>query len=223
VHPRQGGRPRPHGVGQQQLAAGRGVQLVDGVQGPLVGHRERTDLAHLVAPELDPQRVLGSGREHVHDAATDGELAATLDHVHPGVSQPGELGHHRLEGHLVADPQPHRPQLAKAGGHRLHQAAHGRHHHGQRPVLLRVGQPAQHGQPPAHRVRARRQPLVRQRLPGREHRDPLRPDQVADGRGQHLGLATGGGHREHRTTCGGGQRRDHHRPGRRRALQLQQR
>ena len=49
-------------------------------------------------------------------------------------------------------------------------------------MLLGMGEPAQHGQPAADGVGARRQPLVRQRLPGREHHHPVGADQVADRR-----------------------------------------
>ena len=69
-----------------------------------------------------------------------------------------------------------------------------------RIVRPRVGEPAQHGEAAADGVRARRQPLVRQRLPGRELHDGCPPgrQQGAQRGGQVLRLTAGGGHREHR-------------------------
>ena len=51
----------------------------------LVGHREVADLLHLVAEEVDPDRMLLGRWEDVHDAAADRELAAPLDQIHPDV------------------------------------------------------------------------------------------------------------------------------------------
>ena len=74
-----------YGVGEQQLAARRRPELLDLLQGALVGDREGADLLDVVAPELHPQRVLLGGREDVDDAAADGVLAALLDQVDAGV------------------------------------------------------------------------------------------------------------------------------------------
>ncbi len=225
---RQRGRAGLHAVGQQHLAARRRGELPHlGRQRPLVGHRERPDLADLVAPELHPQRVLGGRREHVEDATAHRELAALLDHVDPRVGHvhqpPDELGEVQLDAHL----QVHRLQLAQPRRHRLDQRPHGRHHDLQRPgrVLLGVRQPAQDLQPRAHGVRARRQPFVRQRLPRREVHDRVRPDQVAQLRRQVVGLAPGRGHHQHRAVGAlvGGERRGDQRPGGGRAFELERR
>ena len=66
------------------------------------------------------------------------------------------------------------------------------------PALVRVGQPAQYGQPPPDGVRARRQPLVRQRLPRRVHRDRVGRQQPAQRGGQVVGLPGGGGDGQYR-------------------------
>ena len=80
------GGPLAHGVGEQQLAAGRRPQAVLGdLEGALVGDLEPADLLDRVAPELQAQRVLLGGREDVEDAAAHGELAAALDEVGAGV------------------------------------------------------------------------------------------------------------------------------------------
>ena len=87
----EGRGPGAYVVGEQQLAAGRRPQAVLGdFQGALVGDLEVADLLDVVAPELHAQRVLLGGREHIEDAAADGELAALLDEFDAGVRGGGE-------------------------------------------------------------------------------------------------------------------------------------
>ena len=72
------------------------VELGDGVAG------ERVDLADpldLVAPELDPDRLLGVGREDLDRIAPDPEGALLEGDVVPAVLDPHQLGEH-----LVASP-----------------------------------------------------------------------------------------------------------------------
>ena len=106
-------RPLADLVGQQQLAARRCPQPLDRLERALVGDREGPDLLDLVAPELDPERVLLGRREDVDDAAAHGELAAPLDQVDPGVRRLGEPAHDVVERHRVAD-----AQLDRARGRR---------------------------------------------------------------------------------------------------------
>ena len=97
------GGPLAHGVGEEQLAAGRRPQPVLGdLEGALVGDLEPADLLDRVAPELQPQRVLLGGREDVEDAAAHGELAAPLDEVGAGVGRGREVLDDLLERRLVA-------------------------------------------------------------------------------------------------------------------------
>ena len=155
-------------LGEQQLAAAGRVQLVDRGDRALVGDGERAQLAHLVAPELDAHGVLGGRREDVDDAAADGELAAGGDHLDAGVGQLDEPDQQLVEVVLVADPQRHRVEPAQAGRDRLDQAARGGDDDARRGV--RVGEPGGRSQAAADGVRARREPLVRQRLPARAAR-----------------------------------------------------
>ena len=60
-----------------------------------------------------------------------------------------------------------------------------------------MGQPAQHGQAPADRVGARRQPFVRERLPAGVERDGVGAEQAGQRLGEVLGLPAGRGDREH--------------------------
>ena len=197
--------PAPHLGGEQQFATAGGVQLVDGGDGALVGHGEAAQLADLVAPELDAHGVLGGGREDVDDPAADGELAAGGDHLHPRVGQLDEADQQVVEVVGVADPQADRLQPAQAGRDRLDQAAGGRHDQPGRGGG--VGQPAEDRQPAADGVRARREPLVRQGLPARQHGDDVATEQVRGGGGEVVGLAVGRGDGEDRPALGeaGGQ------------------
>jgi hypothetical protein len=170
---RQIERAAPDLRGEQQLPARRGPQPFDRFDGALVRDREGTDLLDLVAPELHPGRMLVGGREDVQDAATDRELAALGDQVHPCVRHVGKPTCHVLELGLAAGDQLDRLEVAEPLELRLQNRPHRRHHDAEL-AAVRVGEAAQHSQPPADRVGPRRQPLVRQRLPGRVHRDPVR-------------------------------------------------
>ena len=194
----QRGGPLAHRVGEQQLAAAGRVQLVDGGDGALVGDGERAQLADLVAPELDAHGVLGGGREDVDDPAAHGELAARRDHLDPRVGQLDEPHQQGVEVVGVADAQRHRLEPAQAGGDRLDEAARGGDDQARRVV---GGEAAEHREPAADGVRARREALVRQGLPAGQHGDGCAIDQIRGGGAQVLGLAVGGGDGEHGATA----------------------
>ncbi len=61
-----------------------------------------------------------------------------------------------------------------------------------------MGEPAQQHHPGADGVHARRQPLVRQRLPRREHRDGFTEDALQFGV-EVVGFAAGGGDHQQRS------------------------
>ena len=75
----QAGGPLPHGLVGHQLAAAEQLDLAQVVDRPLVGHVEPGQPVDLVAPQVDPDRLVGGGREDVDDAAPHGQLAAVLD------------------------------------------------------------------------------------------------------------------------------------------------
>ena len=214
---------------QQQFPAGRRPQPVVGpADAALVGDLEVADLLYRVAEELDPQRVLLGGREDVHDAAADGDLAAGRHQVGPGVADLDQPGQQVIELAGLALVQADWLQVAQAGHDGLQQAPHRGHHHGERPVRLtrlgRVGEPPQYGDPPPDRIGLRGEPLMRQRLPAREAGHAARGQEGAEGRGQVVGLPGGGGDREHEPGLGcpveAGQRRGQHRSQRRRRDQV---
>ena len=159
--------------GEQQLPAGRCPQpLRGGVQTALVGGPEVADLLDRVPPEFHPEGMLLGGREHIQDAAADRDLATMLDQVGARVPDVHQVRDDLLEVGRLAAPQGHWLQVTQTAHHRLQQAAHrgDQHTEGTGPDAagVRVGEPAQHGQPPPRRIRARREPFVREGLPGRE-------------------------------------------------------
>ena len=199
-------RPSLHLRCEQNLPAGLGGERRSGrpgIDGSLIGDGEPADVGDLVAEELHPHRVIVGRREDVENAAADGDLAPLLHHVNSGVGQRDEPLHQPAQVGPVADVQDDGRHLAQVGCHRLDQRADGGDHHGQLPawILLRVGEPPQRRQPFADCVGSRRQPLVRQGLPRREDHHFVRPEQVGDGRGGHLGLPPGGRHEQHRYLC----------------------
>ena len=111
-----------------------------------------------------------------------------------------------LEVGLLARAQRHRLQVAEPADHRLQHCADGHDQDRDGPAdrvrasvrrVTGVRQPAQHGQPAGHRVAARGQPLVRQRLPRGELGDRVLRQVAAQVGDQVLGGSSGGGHREH--------------------------
>ena len=115
------GRPGLDVVGEQQLAARWRPQTMLGqLDRTLVGDLEVADLLDLVAPELDPERMLLGRREDVEDSAAHREVASLLDEVRAGVAGCDEVGHD--VGELapgVADLQRHRHELAQTRNLRL--------------------------------------------------------------------------------------------------------
>ena len=183
-------------VGEQQLSAGRRPQVVDGIEGALVGDREATDLLDRVTPELHPERMLLGGREDVDDATADRELTATLDQVDPHVGSRGEVLDQSLEAVLVASRDGDRSEVGQTLDLRLEQRSHRRDDdlHGHR---VGVHEPPQDGQTATDGVGARRQPLVRQGLPRGVVRHRVGADEVAECGDEVLALTRRGGDDEH--------------------------
>ncbi len=184
--------PSAYVLGQQQLAARRRPQSLHRPQGALVGDRERADLLHLVAPELHPQRVLLGGREDVDDAAAHRELPAALHHVDAGVRRLREAAHDVVDRPGLPRNELDGLDVGQAGHLGLEQAPDGRDDHAQRTVGgvgPGVAQAPEDGEPAAHGVAARAQPLVRQRLPARVVGDRRGVDEVGQLLHEVLGLS----------------------------------
>jgi len=185
-----------HGVGEEQLAGGWRPEAVHGVHGALVGHGEGADLVHGVPEELHAERVRLGGREDVEEAATDGELAAALHHVHAGVGGVGKAALDVPHVRLIPGAERDRGEPAEALRDGLEEGADGHQDHpggvGLRGGGVRVGEAAEDGEAAGDRVRARGEPLVGQGLPGREDGDGVLGEVGAQGGLGLLGLAGGG-------------------------------
>ena len=190
-------------LGEQQLAARRGPEPLDGLQGALVGDREAADLLDLVAPQLDAHGVLGGRWEDVEDPAAHGELAALLDEVDALVGGVGETAYEVLEGRLVADGDLDRLELSEPLDLGLEHGAHGCDDDPERTragLVAGVAEPTQHREATPDRVAARAEPLVGQGLPGGVLRDQLGVEEGAERGDEILGLPRGRGDREHAAT-----------------------
>ena len=165
-------------------------------EGALIGDRERADLLDFVAEELDTIRMLGGGREDIHDAAADGELSAARHHVHAQIGELDEASHDRVE---LGAPAPG-PQLEHAGGgqtgrDRLQGAADGCRHD-QGGIARELGEQAKHFQSPPDRFGTGTQPFVRERFPRGEVHDGGRRDESGQRIAEALRAPTGRGDRE---------------------------
>jgi hypothetical protein len=110
----QRGGPGLDLIGDQQFPAGRGDDLGQrDVEGALVGYRERPDLLDGVAEEVDPDRMFQGGREDVHDAAADAELATSLHQIDAGVGGPDQVSRHVGDVVVGADGDPDGQQGAE--------------------------------------------------------------------------------------------------------------
>ena len=181
-----------HGIGEQQLTAGRCPQAVlGGAQGALVGDGEVAHLVDLVAPELHAQRVLLDGGEHVEQATADGELPALLDHVHARITRGREVADDGVEVGSHALRQPHGFEVGQPDDDGLQQRPNGGDDDPQFAPGFGVHDATQPRQPLADDVRTGRQPLVRQGLPGGELDEGVDRKQARQRRDDVLGLAAG--------------------------------
>ena len=218
--------PAALGLAQPHLPARPGLDRGQLGQGPLAGHGEGPDALDLVAPQLDPDRVVLAGREEVDQAAPDGDLAPALDHVGAGVAGRDQPLQQLLEVDPVAGGHGHRLDHVQPGGEWLHHRPGG---HGQQAQARSVGgagaappnppgqiglaEPVEQAQAGGHRLRAGRQPLVGQGLPGREGGGRVRAQEGGNVGGQGLGVGGGGGGHDHQPPGGLGQPGHHERPG----------
>lgn len=184
--------------------------MLGDLQGPLVGDLEVADLLDVVAPELHAEGVLLGRREDVQDAAAHGELAALLDQLDPGVRRCRERVHDLAQIRALPAAQRDGLQVAEPLDLRLEHGAHRRDDHadraGLRVVLPGVREAAEHGETAAHGVRAGREPLVGQGLPGGELRHGVRRQQGPQRGREILRLPAGRGDGQHRTPGVPGQR-----------------
>ena len=80
-----------HLVARRELAGREDHRLGEVGDRALVVDAERGEPVDLVAPQVDADRRVGGGREHVDDRAAPGELAAVLDELLAPVAERDEL------------------------------------------------------------------------------------------------------------------------------------
>ena len=85
------------------LGGGVDRRLVGGVERTLRERRERANLLDLVAEEVDAKRLATRRREHVDEAAADGELPALVHAIDALVARERELLGEPVDARLVAD------------------------------------------------------------------------------------------------------------------------
>ena len=193
--------PGPHLVGQQQLAARRRPQPGHRLEGALVGDRERPDLLDLVAPELHPQRVLLGRREDVDDARRGPRTRRASPPGPPGSTpRPPAVVRRRRA-------RPRSPTDSSTGSRSARPRTWGCSTERTGATTTRSG-PFEASSPGCRSrrstasrrpdgVAARRQPLVRQRLPRRVVGHQVRVDDALQGTDQALGLPGGRGDGQH--------------------------
>jgi hypothetical protein len=141
------------------------------------------------------------GREDVDDPAAHGVLAAPLHHVGARVGGGLQRADEVVEVDAVADAQADRLEVRHPGDDRLQQRADGHRHDaraGGARLVARVDEAAQGGQAPGDRVRAGREPLVREGLPRREGGDVVGGQELGDLAGEVVRVLAGGGHEHDR-------------------------
>ena len=204
--------PAPLGLAKADLAARPGLDLGQLGQGALARHRERPDALDLVAPELDPDRVVLARREEVDQAAPDGHLAPALDHVGARVAGGDQPLQQLLELDPVAGGDPDRVDHVQPGGERLHHRPR-RDRHQPQPAEVGQAEPVEQAQAGGHGLGAGREPLVGQGLPGREGGRRVGAEEGGDVGGQGLGVGGGGGGDDHQPPAGLGDPGQQERPG----------
>ncbi len=167
-------RACPQGLVEDELAGRVEQHVVDRLDRALVADAEGAQRLDVVAPELDADRVVASGGEHVDDAAADGELAPLLDLRGARVAELGQRLDQPVESHVRAGVQVQRAAPRQCGVHRL-QHGPDRGDHGQHRVVVRlgVGEAVQRLQPAPDGGGLGRQAFVREGLPRREEDDAV--------------------------------------------------
>ena len=178
--------------GQKDFPARGRIHFVPRFKRSLVGDGENADFFDVVAEELDARGSGVGGRKDVDDASANGELPPAFNHVDAGVCGIDECAFEGFEVDDVARPDPHGLELAQALRDRLQKRANGHDEHAKGGEVLGMGEAALREYSARHRVRTRRQPLVRKRFPGGKelHRFPGKVG--AKRADQFVGLAAGG-------------------------------
>jgi hypothetical protein len=139
--------------------------------------------------------MLLDGRKDVENASPDGELATALNNVGADIAAFDELFDRLRNVDLVTDVQPNRLDVTEPNSKGLKQSSDWRNKHRQPAsagvITVGMRKAAEHRDTLPHGVRARRQPLVGQRLPRREPSNGCRVEHRPQSGDQIVGLTRG--------------------------------
>ena len=113
-----------HLGGRQELAAREHIDVPDVVRAALVPDRELGETLDLVAPLVDPHRVLRRRGEDVDDGAAHRDLAPSLHLVLAPVAHADQTLHQLVPVDRVTHVQPHRLAVLDVRAEPLHQRPH---------------------------------------------------------------------------------------------------
>ena len=178
--------------GQKDFPARRRVHFVPRFERSLVGDGENADFFDVVAEKLDARGPGVRGRKDVDDASANGELPSAFNHVDAGVCRIDECAFEGFKIDGVARSDPHGPKFAQALRDWLQKCANGHHEHAKGGKVLGMGEAALSEYSARHRVRTRRQPLVRERFPSGKELHRFLGKIGAKRTDQFVGLAAGG-------------------------------
>ncbi len=150
----QRGGPVAHLGGGEQLPGGEGAHRVQLVGRALIGDRERGETLDVVAPQVDPHRVVVDDRVQVDDRAAHRHLATGLDLVLAAVSERDQRFDELVAVEDLPGPDLDRLDRLDVRAESLHQRPDRRDDHvgGLRAA---GAEPPQHPQPTAHRLERR--------------------------------------------------------------------
>ena len=177
----------------QYLGGGQQQRLLNVFRPPLGGGVKLAHGVDLVVKELAPHRLVHQGREHVQDAAPQGELAHALHLPAPDVPGGGQVLGQLVQIADAADAQLPAAPLQRVPGHGpLEKALHRGHQEGVFPL----GQPPHQRQPPVLPLAGEGGGVVEGEVPGAQHRDS-RSGEGGQVPGQLLPLPLVGAHHHH--------------------------
>ena len=200
------------GVGRQQLPCREQLHLRQVRGAALVRDGELDETVDLVTPEIDADRSIGRGREHVDDRTAHRDLTAVFDLV----LAPVPRQHQPLDEAVLVDPvarsHDDRGRVLRTGTEALDECPHGCDDDLQR-LVARMQAPHD-PQPTPHRLDRRADAFERQGLPCREQLDGVDRQERTKVRREVFGV----GNRRHRdddrtATRQRGQPGDRRRPG----------
>ena len=153
---------------ERHLAARQQAHVFQRIAGALRVRIELADHLDLIVEEIDAQRRLRAHREHIEQRSAQRELPGRADLRHRGIAGFHQSRAQRLDGQLVADGEIERaPVHVAARGDALTQRI-GR---GQQHRRLQPGQFGERREALGNDVRVRREQVVGQHFPIRQHVD----------------------------------------------------